>query len=55
MEFDKKYRYELIKEGVFNFPTPIKQGSISYAHTEEDIEITLQKTALVMSRLITNL
>ncbi|MGN0002704.1 MAG: aspartate aminotransferase family protein [Sphingobacterium composti] len=55
MDFDKRYRYELIKEGIFNFPTPIKQGSISYAHTEEDIEQTLEKTALVMSRLINNI
>lgn len=55
MEFDKKYRYELIKEGIFNFPTPIKQGSISFAHTEKDIEITLEKTAAVVSRLINNL
>lgn len=52
MDFDKKYRYELIKEGIFNFPTPIKQGSISFAHTEADIDLTLEKTALVVSKLI---
>lgn len=54
MVFDKKYRYELIKEGIFNFPTPIKQGSISYAHSEEDIALTLEKTSLVVSKLMIN-
>ncbi|MCI0921427.1 aspartate aminotransferase family protein [Sphingobacterium rhinopitheci] len=54
MEFDKKYRAALIQEGIFNFPTPIKQGSISYAHTEEDIEITLEKTKKVLAQLLTN-
>lgn len=54
MEFDKKYRIELIKEGIFNFPTPIKQGSISFAHSEEDIDITLEKTTRVLAKLMAN-
>ncbi len=41
---DKAYRLDLIKSGIFNFPLPIKQGSISYAHTLRDIDETLEKT-----------
>lgn len=51
-EFDRNYRIRLIKEGVFNFPLPIKQGSISYAHTESDIEVSLAKTQRVFSKLM---
>ncbi|WP_437920086.1 aspartate aminotransferase family protein [Sphingobacterium sp. LRF_L2] len=43
-EFDVKYRKKLIEKGIFNFPAAIKQGSISFAHTEEDIAVTLEKT-----------
>lgn len=46
--FDKEYRLSLIQRGIFNFPLPIKQGSISYAHTVEDIEETLYKTKEVI-------
>jgi glutamate-1-semialdehyde 2,1-aminomutase len=48
---DKMYRLELIKRGIYNFPLPTKQGSISYAHTMLDIEETLTKTAEVVSEL----
>lgn len=50
--FDKQYRTLLIENGIFNFPLPIKQGSISFAHTEADIEETIEKTALVMETLV---
>jgi glutamate-1-semialdehyde 2,1-aminomutase len=49
--FDKNYRIKLIEKGIFNFPLPIKQGSISFAHTEKDIEITLEKTQDVVNEL----
>ncbi len=52
-EFDKEYRVKLIEKGIFNFPLPIKQGSISFAHTTGDIEETLDKTAAVFSKLVT--
>ena len=39
---DAKLRSLLIERGVYYFPTPTKQGSISFAHTAEDIEFTLQ-------------
>ncbi|PSL33663.1 aspartate aminotransferase family protein [Dyadobacter jiangsuensis] len=48
---DKAYRLALIEKGIYNFPLPIKQGSISFAHTEKDIEITLDKTREVVSSL----
>lgn len=50
-EFDRRYRRALIEKGVYHFPTPTKQGSISAAHTKEDIEKTLQITHEVLSEL----
>lgn len=50
-DFDKKYRLALIEKGVFLFPLPIKQGSISFAHSEKDIEETLDKTRKVVKKL----
>ena len=50
-EFDIKYRVKLIEKGIFNFPSPIKQGSISYAHSMEDIEITLDRTKKALTEL----
>ncbi len=47
-EFDAKYRKALINNGIYNFPTPTKQGSISYAHTMADIELTLEKTKEIL-------
>ena len=41
-DFDTRYRRALIERGIYNFPLPTKQGSISFAHTEEDIDITLE-------------
>lgn len=49
--FDKEYRLRLISEGIFNFPLPIKQGSISFAHQLTDIEETLDKTQRVVAAL----
>ena len=44
MGFDLKYRRSLIARGVYQFPLPAKQGSISAAHTEADIDRTLEAT-----------
>src|SRR5690606_17933351 len=41
---DSEYRLSLIQRGIFHFPLPIKQGSISFAHSVEDIEKTLEIT-----------
>lgn len=53
-ELDKKYRIKLIENGIFNFPLPIKQGSISFAHTINDITETLEKTEAVVKGLFAN-
>lgn len=50
--FDKEYRLKLIEKGIFNFPLPIKQGSISFAHSIRDIDETLEKTQSVVSDLL---
>ncbi|MCE6991071.1 aspartate aminotransferase family protein [Dyadobacter sp. CY323] len=50
--FDKSYRLKLIDKGIFNFPLPIKQGSISFAHSLQDIEETLEKTEDVVQSLV---
>jgi glutamate-1-semialdehyde 2,1-aminomutase len=49
--FDLKYRRALIEKGVYNIPITCKQGSISYAHTEEDIYKTLQLTKEVLNQI----
>lgn len=47
-EFDKKYRLELIKRGIYHIPLACKQGSVSYAHTNGDIHKTLEITREVL-------
>jgi glutamate-1-semialdehyde 2,1-aminomutase len=44
MAKDTRYRRALIERGVYQFPLPTKQGSISAAHTEADIDRTLEVT-----------
>lgn len=44
MAFDARYRRALIERGIYHFPLPTKQGSISAAHTEADIDHTLAIT-----------
>ncbi len=39
--FDTRYRRALIEQGVYHFPLASKQGSISLAHTADDIDETL--------------
>ena len=48
---DLAYRKALIEAGVFHFPVTTKQGSISFAHTDEDIDRTLEITDEVLNRL----
>lgn len=42
-ELDTAFRRLLIERGIFVFPVPPKQCSISAAHTEGDIDLTLQQ------------
>lgn len=44
MAFDLRYRRALIRRGVYQFPLPTKQGSLSAAHTEADVDFTLDAT-----------
>lgn len=48
MALDRRYRNALIENGVFHFPTPTKQGSISFAHTADDIDLSLDVTRRVL-------
>ncbi|MCC6446870.1 MAG: aspartate aminotransferase family protein [Armatimonadetes bacterium] len=50
-KFDIKYRQALISQGVYHFPLPTKQGSISAAHTEEDITQTLGITRKILREM----
>ena len=51
MEIDRRYRAAMIERGVFHFPVPAKQGSISFAHTVDDIDATLSITDDVVKAL----
>ena len=48
MEFDLKYRKQLIENGIYHIPIACKQGSVSYAHTAADIDKTLDITRSVL-------
>jgi glutamate-1-semialdehyde 2,1-aminomutase len=50
-EFDRRYRRELIDRGVYHFPLPTKQGSISFAHTDDDIDQALEATNAALQSL----
>ncbi len=47
-EFDRRFRRELIDRGIYHFPLPTKQGSISFAHTEADVDLTLEAIDTVL-------
>ncbi|MEE2804218.1 MAG: aspartate aminotransferase family protein [Pseudomonadota bacterium] len=49
--YDVDYRKALIENGVFHFPVTTKQGSISFAHGESDIDETLDITERVLNRV----
>ncbi len=48
MAKDLRFRRALIEKGIYQFPLPTKQGSISAAHTEADIDWTLEVTHEVL-------
>ncbi len=49
--FDERYRRALIETGIYHFPRATKQGSLSFAHSREDIDVTLSKTREVLQSL----
>lgn len=40
--FDKAWRLALIEKGIYQFPVPSKQASISFSHSVADIELTIK-------------
>lgn len=50
-DFDLKFRKGLIQKGVYHIPIPCKQGSISYAHSHEDIDRTLEASWEVLKMM----
>jgi glutamate-1-semialdehyde 2,1-aminomutase len=48
MTRDLKYRRALIEKGIYHFPLPTKQGSLSAAHTDADVAFTLEATDAVL-------
>lgn len=48
---DIAFRKASIEKGIYHIPIPCKQSSVSYAHTEDDIDRTLQVTREVFSSL----
>ncbi len=50
-ELDVRYRNLLIENGVFHFPVTTKQGSISFAHSTDDIDETLSITERILQDL----
>ncbi len=50
-DLDLRYRRALIERGVYQFPQPTKQGSLSFAHTDEDVALTLERTRDALAAL----
>jgi len=50
-ELDRRYRRALIERGIYQFPQPCKQGSVSAAHSDQDIDRTLEIAARVVGEL----
>ena len=51
-ETDEQFRRNLIELGVYFFPMAAKQCSISFAHTEDDIEFTLEQIRPQLSEIL---
>jgi glutamate-1-semialdehyde 2,1-aminomutase len=50
-DFDLRYRKGLIERGIYHIPIACKQGSVSYAHSLNDIEKTLDVTRQVLKMI----
>jgi glutamate-1-semialdehyde 2,1-aminomutase len=48
-ELDVQMRRRLIDEGIYFFPLAVKQGSISAAHVDGDIDVTLDRWEAVLA------
>ena len=47
---DTRMRKNLIEQGIYFFPVPVKQCSISAAHPENDIVLTLEQIKQALAR-----
>jgi glutamate-1-semialdehyde 2,1-aminomutase len=50
-EFDLRLRKAWIENGIYQIPIACKQGSVSYAHSEDDIEETISKTRKILATI----
>lgn len=50
-DFDRKYRVALIEKGIYLIPIVCKQTSVSYSHSVDDIEKTLDLTRKVVNEI----
>ncbi|MEO6843799.1 MAG: aspartate aminotransferase family protein [Ginsengibacter sp.] len=48
-DLDIRIRKSWIENGIYHIPIPCKQGSISYAHSEGDVEKTLEVTRKIVN------
>lgn len=53
-ELDAAFRASLVDRGIFVFPLPPKQNSISAAHTAADIDLTLQRMNDALTEALDN-
>jgi glutamate-1-semialdehyde 2,1-aminomutase len=47
-ELDRRFRLAMIEQGIYFFPVATKQCSISAAHTEADIDRTLEAARVAL-------
>jgi glutamate-1-semialdehyde 2,1-aminomutase len=52
-DLDRQLRTNLIERGIYFFPVPVKQCSISLAHTESDVEETIAKLKATLKAICT--
>jgi len=50
-ELDSRFRRALVDSGIYFFPLPVKQCSISAAHTEAHIDLTVQRVAQALAAI----
>lgn len=50
-DFYVRYRQELLNYGIFKMPMNLKRNHISYSHTKEDIDYTLECMEKVLNKL----
>ncbi|MCG6926082.1 MAG: aspartate aminotransferase family protein [Acidobacteria bacterium] len=50
-DLDRRYRRALVERGIFHFPLACKQGSISAAHSDADLALTLDLTREALKSL----